>query len=92
MLEIVGVSPNPFNPSARVWFDLQEASSVSLEIYDVSGRRVTTLHLGDFVAGRNNAVWDGRDARGAVVTSGVYFLRLRSAAGDSRAAKAVLLR
>jgi hypothetical protein len=72
-------SPNPFRSDTRIEFDLPEAAPVALVIYDVQGRRVTTLFDGLATAGRHVVPWNGRDAGGRAVASGVYFCRIRSA-------------
>ena len=75
-----GNHPNPFNPSTRIAFDLPEAVSVRLDVYSVSGRLVTTLTDRDFEAGRHHESWDGRDASGHALPSGVYLVRLEAGA------------
>ncbi len=69
--------PNPFNPSTEIGFDLPRPSFVSLDIYDVLGRKVSTLINEHLTAGSKRVQWDGRNDAGAKVTSGVYFYRLR---------------
>ncbi|UCG51149.1 MAG: M6 family metalloprotease domain-containing protein [Candidatus Latescibacterota bacterium] len=71
-------TPNPFNPSTTIRFSLPETSEVSLEIFDVSGARVAVVATGVFPAGRHERVWDGKDAHGQRVGSGVYICRLQS--------------
>lgn len=68
--------PNPFNPSTAIDFSLDRAARVSLTIHDVQGRRVRVLAGGDYAAGRHTIRWDGTDASGSPVGSGVYFVRL----------------
>jgi M6 family metalloprotease-like protein len=69
--------PNPANPGTTIAFGLPEpGGDVSLRVYDASGRLVRTLLDGSVAAGRHVAYWDGRDDRGALVSSGVYFYRL----------------
>ena len=92
MLEILSLSPNPFNPSTEVYFETLLSGRVSLEVYDVSGRCVSTVDLGVVGPGRHRAQWDGRDVSGVNLVSGVYFLSLRGIAGESRSVKAVLVR
>ncbi|MBN4072385.1 T9SS type A sorting domain-containing protein, partial [bacterium AH-315-F03] len=70
--------PNPFNPSTKILFSLGSESAVTLVVYDVLGRTVTTLAQGNFVAGTHEVFWDGSDSHGSVVASGVYFYRLKS--------------
>ena len=70
--------PNPFNPNTEIGFDLPKSSFVSLDIFDVLGRKVTTLIYEHLTAGSKRVQWDGRDNTGAEVASGVYFYRLRT--------------
>jgi len=72
--------PNPFNPVTEIAFALPVPARVDVAVYDVSGRCVRHLVDGRLAAGRHAAVWDGRDAAGTPVASGVYFYRLT--AGD----------
>jgi hypothetical protein len=55
-----------------------------VELYDLSGRRVTTLAQGSFQAGHQSVRWNGRDEAGARVPNGVYFVRSRTAGLDHR--------
>ena len=73
--------PNPFNPETWIPYQLSEDSPVSISIYDTTGRLVRTLSLGFQSAGFYNsrgraAYWDGRNAFGERVASGVYFYQL----------------
>ena len=75
--------PNPFNPETWIPYQLAAASSVRIHIYDLMGWRVRTLDLGQQPAGaylsRNRAAyWDGRNALGECVATGVYFYRLET--------------
>ena len=63
--------PNPFNPTTTIPFGLHEDSNVSLVIYDVLGRKVTTLIDGRLIAGRYNQRFIANH-----LASGVYFYRL----------------
>ncbi|GIV57334.1 MAG: hypothetical protein KatS3mg042_0247 [Rhodothermaceae bacterium] len=70
--------PNPFNPQTRITFALPEASDVRLAVYDVLGREVARLAAGSYPAGTHAVTWDGRDATGAPVPSGVYLYRIEA--------------
>jgi hypothetical protein len=83
--------PNPFNPMTRVEFGLVAPGRVSLRIYDAAGRLVRVLAEGDRPAGRYAELWDGRDASGRAVASGVYFYRL-DAGAFTQTRKMILLR
>ncbi len=69
--------PNPFNPATMIRYDVAQASSVTLRVYDVSGALVRTLHAGQRNPGRYEAVWWGDDDTGRRVAAGVYFCRLQ---------------
>jgi len=69
--------PNPFNPMTTIRFELPEATSVRLEVYDISGRLVRSLIGGRAMsAGRQEVVWNGKDDSGLQVAAGVYFYHL----------------
>ncbi|MCK4537799.1 MAG: T9SS type A sorting domain-containing protein [Candidatus Krumholzibacteria bacterium] len=70
--------PNPFNPSTEVRYYLPTAGKVTLDIFDVAGRRIKTLVNGTQPAGKYSVDWTGRDNNGSRVASGVYFYRLRT--------------
>lgn len=76
------VGPNPTREGAVLVYDLPSAGRVSLDIYDASGRSI--LHRSQREqAGQHEMAWDGRNDRGIQVPSGVYFIRLRTDAGES---------
>jgi parallel beta-helix repeat protein len=84
--------PNPFNPTTRIEIEVPQAGSdLRLEIYDVAGRHVKTVAVGQFPGGTHQFRWDGRDDAGRQVASGVYLLRL-SAPGRHITRKLVLLK
>jgi FlgD Ig-like domain len=69
--------PNPFNPATMISYDVPAGgATMTLRIYDVSGRLVRTLVDGRRLAGTHNAVWDGRNDAGAPVSSGIYFYQM----------------
>jgi hypothetical protein len=72
--------PNPFNPVTKIKYDLPEAATVSLRVYDVTGRLVTTLVDGQMEAGYYEATWTGTTDLGNAVSSGIYFYVIQ--AGD----------
>ncbi len=83
--------PNPFNPATEIVFGLSAPANVSLRIFDAAGRLVRELAAGDRPAGTHRAIWNGRDASGAAVSSGIYFYRLEAGA-FSETRKMVLLK
>ena len=76
--EYVRASPNPFNPSTTIAFELAKAGRVTLRVYDVSGRLVSTLAAGDMGAGPQEVRWDATRRNGSRVPSGVYFYVLET--------------
>ena len=86
--------PNPFNPETWIPYHLSKDTDVTLHIYAVNGRLVRTLTLGYQAAGmyqnRSRAVyWDGKNALGESVASGLYFYTLT--AGDFTATRKMLI-
>ena len=75
-LEVAG--PNPFARATAVRFGLPASREIELGIYAVSGERVRVLLAGPVAAGEHEVAWDGRDAAGRRVPSGVYVARLAS--------------
>lgn len=87
--------PNPFNPETWIPYQLAEAAEVSVRIYDATGALVRTLALGPQTAGiyqekSRAAYWDGKNALGESVASGLYFYTLT--AGDFTATRKMLIR
>jgi hypothetical protein len=83
-LKLLGISPNPFNPTTTISFALPEAAKVNLSIYNVSGRLVTTLVDGWRDAGLHELAFDGTG-----LTSGVYIYRIET--GDFTSVKKMIL-
>jgi cytochrome c peroxidase len=84
--------PGPFRSGGSIAFALGRTAEVELGIYDVQGRRVTTLAHGSHAAGRHVVRWEGTDATRTRVASGIYFVRLRTADGAARTRKIVYTR
>lgn len=83
--------PNPFNPRTSIRFDVPRPGPAELAVFDLRGRRVVTLVDGPVEAGYHSVVWDGTDAQGRPLASGVYFARLRGD-GFQRQRKMLLVR
>ena len=86
--------PNPFNPETWIPYDLAEGSDVEIHIYNVKGESVRQLSLGFQGAGTYRsrsraAYWDGRNAVGEFVASGVYFYTLH--AGQMKATRQMVI-
>jgi hypothetical protein len=74
--EGVRADPNPSVAEVTLRFRLAAQASAHLEIYDVGGRRVRSLHAGVMGPGLHTATWDGHDDSGHAVGAGVFFARL----------------
>ena len=86
--------PNPFNPETWIPYHLADAADVQITIYDTKGTLVRELDLGHQPAGyyadrAKAAYWDGRNANGESVASGIYFYQLR--AGDYSATRRMVI-
>jgi probable HAF family extracellular repeat protein len=90
-LRLTGAFPNPMRALTRVRFTLPEDAGVRLWIFDLSGRRIRELADRPFPAGAAEVMWDGRDAHGAPVEAGVYWVRL-DALGRTLTSRIAVLR
>ena len=86
--------PNPFNPETWIPYDLAEDADVHIHIYNLKGESIRRLSIGFQVAGTYRtrpraAYWDGRNAVGELVASGVYFYSLQ--AGQFKATRKMVI-
>jgi hypothetical protein len=79
-VSVIGNRPNPFNAETAITFELSRPGVASLTVYNIMGQEVASLVNGYVQAGRHSAVWNGRDAEGRNVSSGIYVLRLTAGA------------
>ena len=83
--------PNPFNSDTVIEYQLPQPGEMQLEVYDLTGQRVTTLASGSRAAGSYSVAWDGSGDDSQPVASGVYLYRLHTKVGlETR--KLILLR
>ena len=69
-------APNPFNSETVLSYFLLEPGPTRLEVFTLIGQRVAVLHQGAQKAGYHRLRWDGRDAAGHPLASGMYLYRL----------------
>ena len=81
--------PNPFNPVTHFSVEIPRASVVDVTVYDVLGRKITTLLTGDQEAGYHLMEWDSKDSHGLNVPSGMYMVRMT--AGEFNAVRKIML-
>jgi hypothetical protein len=84
-------SPNPFNASTRIDFDLPAKSQMSITVFNLLGQKVKTVLSGSLESGRHSVYWDGTDHDGTTVASGVYIYQVRTE-HDSATRKMILLK
>ena len=68
---LLSIYPNPFNPTTTLSFAIPIDAEVSLSIYNLQGREVSTLIEGNMDAGYHSVVWDAKSH-----SSGVYFVKM----------------
>ncbi len=83
--------PNPFNPSTTISFSVPVEGNVVLNIYDITGRLVTTLVDANMNSGYHSVNWDGIDLNGSFVSAGLYIYSLQ-AEGVALTRKMVLMK
>jgi hypothetical protein len=81
--------PNPFNPTTTIRYALPERSRVTIEVLNILGQKVRTLVDREAPAGYYTTTWEGTDASGRSVATGVYLYRFR--AGDHAETRKMLL-
>jgi hypothetical protein len=83
--------PNPISGSARVEYGLRQTAAVMLNIYDVTGSRVSSLSKGIQTTGQHEFSWDTRDDNGLNLPGGIYFLSLEVGGSEHVVQKLVLV-
>lgn len=81
--------PNPFGKTTTIEYSLAQPADVTIRIYSAAGALVATIPEGRRSPGLHTAMWDGVDSRGNRVSSGTYFLEMRS--GDVLLTKKVVV-
>jgi len=84
--------PNPFQPGAKIRFQIDQPQDARIVVYDVAGRFVREIATGTWSVGDHVASWDGRDTTGQTVASGTYFLRFTGSTGEEDSRKISLVR
>ncbi len=70
--------PNPFSNQMTIALDFETAEDVTVELFDLLGRRVIRLAQNEMMTGFNRVVWNGNDASGRAVGPGIYFWRVKA--------------
>jgi len=88
---LANAAPNPFEETITIEWRGVPVTGIQVSIHDVTGRLLKSVVVQEALSGKGALVWDGTDAQGRRVPSGVYFLRAESA-GAVETRKIVLLR
>ena len=84
-----GNYPNPFNPTTKINFSIEQDKQVELTIYNLKGQKVKQLINDQLPAGQHEIIWNGKDDNGKQAASGIYFYKMKS--GDYQQSKKMLL-
>lgn len=76
--------PNPFNPETTIRFELPEVSHIKVIVYDILGRKVTTLFDGVKEAGYHSIKWNGSNNFSNKLSSGVYVCHMEALGASGR--------
>ena len=74
-------TPNPFNPSTQIVYQIPESGQVDLTIYNILGQQIRVLIRDHQGPGQYEVLWDGRDGFGRYVSRAVFFYRLAHPGG-----------
>ena len=83
------IAPNPFSNVTTISFSFTQSAKISLKIFDLNGRLITTLANEEMVAGSHKIKWNTNNSGGKPVPSGVYLLRIE--AGDFKETRKILV-
>ncbi|MDA3813033.1 MAG: T9SS type A sorting domain-containing protein [Candidatus Cloacimonetes bacterium] len=75
---LLGNYPNPFNPTTKISFSLPSEEDIVLTIYNIKGQKVKTLYSGTADKGEHTVIWEGKDTNNKLVSSGIYFYKLKT--------------
>ena len=87
--KLLNAYPNPFNPNTNIRYSLKDAGKVRIDIYNMKGQVIQTLTAEHNIPGFYQLAWNGCDANGKPVASGIYMYRMTS--GNYSSAKKMVL-
>ena len=91
-LKLNNPTPNPFNPSTTIFYEINNPNQVSMSIYDINGKLVRSLMNKYHDKGSFSINWDGKNNHGDHVSAGLYILKMMSGNLDLRTKKITLLK
>ncbi|HIC39319.1 MAG TPA: T9SS type A sorting domain-containing protein, partial [Candidatus Marinimicrobia bacterium] len=83
--------PNPFNPTTTLQYEMGSAGPVSIDVFDVNGRKIRSLYNGIQIPGQHEVRWDAKNDNGRSMSSGVYLFKV-NVNGKTHTAKTLLLK
>lgn len=89
--ESIKTYPNPFNPTTTIAYGVKEEGTVTISIYDITGKLINTLLNKTQLVGNHSIQWNGKDESGRLVPGGIYLSRI-STNNNSKTVKLLLLR
>ncbi len=84
--------PNPFNPTTTIPIYIPEEMNISVEVYNILGQKVQTLHNGPVTLGKHLFIWQGCDSAGRSVPTGIYFVKTSTSTGITSVGKMLLIK
>jgi len=87
--KLLNAYPNPFNPNTNIRYSLKDAGKVRIDIYNMKGQMINSLTAEHDSPGFYQIAWDGCDANGKPVSSGIYMYKMIS--GNYLSAKKMIL-
>ena len=75
---INSIYPNPFNPLINIDLFFESDNMINISVFDIQGKKVRSLHSGFIGQGSHSINWDGKGVDGLNVSSGLYFISLRT--------------
>ena len=70
--------PNPFYGKTQFSFEITQGADISIDIYTLSGLKVSTISSGYFNEGYGIVDWDGTDSSGQILSNGVYLFQMKA--------------
>ena len=89
---ILSVFPNPMTSITTLNCIVNDPSSMTFEVFDISGRKVRRIEIGAVSRGLNSFTWDGLSESGEQMSTGIYFLHISVEGGEHSTSKVVLIR
>ena len=89
-LSLSNLYPSPFNDKVTIDYSVCEPSNVTIDVFNIKGQKIITLADNEPVSGNNTITWNGCNASGSKVPSGIYLIKL-STSEESSTQKVVFL-